>query len=88
MEEHIEYIAPNRLALSEALNLSSEILKNLELNEIRLQNIALKASRLVLQRKVVKRQAKKPEMERHGNLSPTTATWEGEEENHACGNCN
>ena len=40
------YIPPNRKALSEALDLSSEILRNLELNDMPLQNIALKASRL------------------------------------------
>jgi hypothetical protein len=45
-EERTERIPPNRKALAEALELSSEILRNLELDEIPLQNIALKASRL------------------------------------------
>lgn len=39
-------IPPSRRALSEALDLSSEILKNIELSELPLTNIALKASRL------------------------------------------
>jgi hypothetical protein len=39
-------IPPTRKALEEALSLSEEILKNLELSEIPLTNIALKASRL------------------------------------------
>lgn len=39
-------IRPPRQALAEALILSSEILKNIELSEISLTNIALKASRL------------------------------------------
>ncbi|MBI4680197.1 MAG: hypothetical protein HY753_03020 [Nitrospirae bacterium] len=39
-------IPPNRKALEEALNLSEDILKNLELSEIPLTNIALKAGRL------------------------------------------
>jgi len=41
-----ETIPPSRQALAEALNLSGEILKNLELSELPLTNIALKASRL------------------------------------------
>ena len=39
-------IPPSRVALREALALSEEILKNSELNEMRLANIALKASRV------------------------------------------
>ncbi len=39
-------IPPNLKALSEALELSSDILRNIELNEMPLQNIALKTSRL------------------------------------------
>ncbi|HEX6711597.1 MAG TPA: hypothetical protein VF068_14805 [Rubrobacter sp.] len=39
-------VPPSRKALSEALGLSSEILKNIELSELPLTNIALKASRL------------------------------------------
>mgnify|MGYP001051991965 CR=1 FL=1 len=39
-------ITPNPQSLSEALDLSSEILKNLELSELPLKTIALKASRL------------------------------------------
>lgn len=39
-------ITPSRKSLSEALALSEEILRNIELNEIPLTNIALKASRL------------------------------------------
>ena len=39
-------IPPSQKALSEALDLSSEILRNLELNDMPLQNIALKTSRL------------------------------------------
>ncbi len=39
-------ISPNSKALTEALELSSEILKNLELSDMPLQNIAFKASRL------------------------------------------
>ena len=41
-----DVIPPGRQALTEALNLSSEILRNLELSELPLTNIALKASRL------------------------------------------
>lgn len=41
-----EGVPPSRRALSEALDLSSEILKNIELSELPLTNIALKASRL------------------------------------------
>jgi hypothetical protein len=41
-----EPIAPNRQALTEALALSTEILKNIELSELPLTNIALKSSRL------------------------------------------
>jgi hypothetical protein len=40
------HIPPTREALSEALKLSEEILRNLELSETSLTNIALKASRL------------------------------------------
>ena len=39
-------VPPNPKALVEALELSSDILRNLELNDMPLQNIALKASRL------------------------------------------
>jgi hypothetical protein len=39
-------IPPHRRALAEALELSADILKNLELNDMPLQNIALKTSRL------------------------------------------
>jgi hypothetical protein len=39
-------VPPNRIALVEALELSNEILKNLELTEVPLSNIALKAGRL------------------------------------------
>lgn len=41
-----EQIPPSRKALQEALNLSEEILRNVELSEIPLANIALKTSRL------------------------------------------
>jgi len=41
-----DLVPPNRIALVEALELSNEILKNLELSEVPLSNIALKASRL------------------------------------------
>jgi len=41
-----ETIPPTRKALAEALELSAEILKNIELSELPLANIALKASRL------------------------------------------
>lgn len=41
-----EVIPPNRQALNEALSLSTEILRNIELSEIPITNIALKASRL------------------------------------------
>jgi hypothetical protein len=41
-----EVVPPSRKVLSEALELSSEILKNIELSELPLTNIALKASRL------------------------------------------
>src|SRR5512135_1109714 len=39
-------VPPSRVALVEALELSNEILKNLELGEMPLSSIALKASRL------------------------------------------
>jgi hypothetical protein len=42
----MENIPPNRKALEEALSLSEEILKNLELSEVHLTNVALKACRL------------------------------------------
>ena len=41
-----DLIPPTRAALAEALELSSEILKNLELGEVPLSNIALKTGRL------------------------------------------
>jgi hypothetical protein len=41
-----EFIPPSQRTLAEALDLSTEILRNLELSEIPLTNIALKASRL------------------------------------------
>jgi hypothetical protein len=41
-----ERITPSRQALAEALQLSSEILRNIELSEINLGNVALKAARL------------------------------------------
>lgn len=41
-----EAVPPSRKALSEALDLSNEILKNIELSELPLTNVALKASRL------------------------------------------
>jgi hypothetical protein len=41
-----DVISPSAQALAEALELSAEILKNIELSELRLANIALKASRL------------------------------------------
>src|SRR5215208_4048623 len=41
-----EAVPPSRKALSEALDLSSEVLKNIELSELPLTNIALKVSRL------------------------------------------
>jgi hypothetical protein len=41
-----EIIPPNKKTLEEALLLSSEILRNIELNELPLSNIALKTSRL------------------------------------------
>jgi hypothetical protein len=41
-----EVIPPSRQALNEALSLSTEILRNIEMSEIPLTNIALKASRL------------------------------------------
>jgi hypothetical protein len=41
-----EQIPPSRQALREAAVLSEEILRNIELNELPLANIALKASRL------------------------------------------
>ena len=40
----IEKITANKLALKEALELSEEIIKNIELNEIPLTNIALKTA--------------------------------------------
>ena len=39
-------IPPSRQALAEALSLSAEILRNIELSELALANIALKTSRL------------------------------------------
>lgn len=42
----MEIIPPSQQALKEALDLSEEILRNIELNELPLANIALKASRL------------------------------------------
>src|SRR5215510_3232227 len=39
-------IPPTRLALREALTLSEQLLRNIELNELPLANIALKTSRL------------------------------------------
>lgn len=39
-------IPPSRQALAEALNLSAEILRNVELSELPLASIALKGSRL------------------------------------------
>lgn len=42
----MEIIPPTQKALEEALELSSEILRNIELSELSLANIALKASRL------------------------------------------
>jgi hypothetical protein len=39
-------VPPSRQALREALGLSEEILRNIELNALPLANIALKASRL------------------------------------------
>ncbi len=44
--DNTELISPSHKALAEALELSADILKNLELNDMPLQNIALKASRL------------------------------------------
>lgn len=41
-----EIITPNKKALEEALELSNEILKNIELSDISLTNVALKVSRL------------------------------------------
>lgn len=41
-----ESVPPSKQALTEALSLSSEILKNIELNELPLTDIALKTSRL------------------------------------------
>jgi hypothetical protein len=41
-----DLVPPNRVALVEALELSNEILKNLELSEVPLSSIALKTSRL------------------------------------------
>ena len=41
-----EIVPPTTEALKEALTLSSEILRNIELSEIALANIALKTSRL------------------------------------------
>jgi hypothetical protein len=41
-----ELIPPSRVALAEALSLSAEILRNIELSELPLTNIALKTSRL------------------------------------------
>ena len=41
-----EIVPPTTDALKEALTLSSEILRNIELSEIPLTNIALKTSRL------------------------------------------
>lgn len=44
MEDNV--IPPTRQALEESLTLSEEILRNVELSELPLANIALKASRL------------------------------------------
>lgn len=44
--DSLEHIPPNRKSLAEALELSTNILQNLELHEIPLQSIALKVSRL------------------------------------------
>ena len=41
-----QVIPPNRKALAEALSLSDEILRNIELSELPLTNIALKTARL------------------------------------------
>lgn len=41
-----ESIPPNRQALEEANSLAEEVLRNVELSELPLANIALKASRL------------------------------------------
>src|SRR6266852_3132644 len=41
-----ETVPPSQAVLGEALTLSTEILRNIELNEISLTNIALKCSRL------------------------------------------
>lgn len=41
-----EHIPPSSQALREALSLSEELLRNIELSELPLANIALKASRL------------------------------------------
>lgn len=41
-----DFIPPSRKALAEALELSAEILRNLELNELPLKNVTLKISRL------------------------------------------
>ena len=41
-----DIVPPSPAALSEAFSLSSEILRNIELNELPLSNIALKSSRL------------------------------------------
>jgi hypothetical protein len=42
----METIPPSKAALREALEISEDILKNIELMELPLTNIALKASRL------------------------------------------
>ncbi len=44
--DNTDYIPPTKKAIAEALDLSTEILKNIELSDIPLKNIALKASRL------------------------------------------
>lgn len=41
-----DVIPPSRQSLAEALTLSADILRNVELSELPLANIALKASRL------------------------------------------
>ncbi len=40
------HVAPSTVSLQEALELSGEILRNLEMNELSLQNVALKTARL------------------------------------------
>ena len=45
-EEMTDHLPANKEALQEALDLSTDILRNIELNELPLSNIALKSSRL------------------------------------------